>query len=134
MPTASDVAYLDASALVKLVLEEPESAALRKALRRWPRRASSRIALVEVVRAVRRRAQAAEPLALRLFGGVVLLADDDHILAAAAVLDPAGLRALDAVHLTSALRLGPGLAAFVSYDGRQLEAAEALGLPVTSPR
>jgi predicted nucleic acid-binding protein len=44
------------------------------------------------------------------------------------------LRALDAIHVASALRLGGALSAFVSYDRRQLEAAAALGLPTASPR
>jgi predicted nucleic acid-binding protein len=77
---------------------------------------------------------AAEPFALRLLARVVLLEDDDRTLAAAALLDPVDLRALDAIHLTSALRLGPALGAFVTYDVRQAEAASALGLPVESPR
>jgi predicted nucleic acid-binding protein len=49
-------------------------------------------------------------------------------------LEPVALRALDAMHLATALRLRSQLAAFVSYDPRQLEAAEVLGLPVASPR
>jgi predicted nucleic acid-binding protein len=127
------IAYLDASALVKLAIEEEESETLRRALRAWPRRASSRVAVVEVVRAVRRRKQTAEPLARRVLAHVALVRVDDRVLAAAALLDPLALRALDAIHLASALRLGADLDAFISYDGRQLEAAAALGLPVTSP-
>jgi hypothetical protein len=41
---------------------------------------------------------------------------------------------LDAIHVATAYRLRSVLAAFVSYDTRQLEAAEALGLPIASPR
>ena len=40
--------YLDASAIVKLVVEESESQALRAALRNRPDRVSSAISLVEV--------------------------------------------------------------------------------------
>jgi hypothetical protein len=134
VPTASDIAYLDSSALVKLVVEEAESQALRRALAAWPRRVSSRIAAVEVLRGVRRRDRSAEPLARSVLAHVALLAVGDRVLMAAARLDPPALRALDAIHLASALRLEAGLTAFVSYDARQLEAAETLGLPVTSPR
>lgn len=52
---------------------------------------------------------------------------------AAAELGPPSLCALQAIHPASALRLGSVLAAFVSYDERQLE-AEALSLSAVSPR
>ena len=45
--------YLDSSALVKLVIAEPESQALRRYLRSEPQRASCALARVEVLRAVR---------------------------------------------------------------------------------
>jgi ABC-type amino acid transport system permease subunit len=41
---------------------------------------------------------------------------------------------VDAIHVASAYRIRSMRAAFVSYDTRQFEAAEALGLPITSPR
>jgi predicted nucleic acid-binding protein len=134
VPTRSDVAYLDSSALAKLIVEEAESQALRRALGAWPRRVSSRISVVEVLRAVRRRDRSAEPLARSVLAHVALLAVGDRVLMAAGLLDPPALRALDAIHLASALRLGSSLTAFVTYDARQLEAAETFGLPVTSPR
>jgi hypothetical protein len=64
---------------------------------------------------------------------VSLLAIGDRVLVSAATLAPRDVRALDAIHLASALRLGAGLTVFVSYDARQLEAAAAIGLPVASP-
>lgn len=134
MPIASDVAYLDASALVKLALVEDETESLLEALPRWRRRTSSRLVVVEVLRAVRRRDAAAEPVARDLLARMPLIAVGDRVLAAAIQLWPASVRALDAIHLASALRLGGQVAAFVSYDARQLEAAEALGLPTASPR
>lgn len=63
-----------------------------------------------------------------------LVSTSDRTLLAAAQLDPVGIRSLDAIHITTALRFGDSLAAFVSYDARQLEAAEAAGLPCVSPR
>jgi len=86
------------------------------------------------MRAVRRRDPTAEPLARRVLERVSLLAIGDRVLVSAATLGPRDVRALDAIHLASALRLGDSLSAFVSYDARQLEAAERLGLPVVSPR
>ena len=46
--------YLDASAIVKLVVPEPESGALINLLEKWPERFSSALARVEVLRALRR--------------------------------------------------------------------------------
>lgn len=134
MRTASDVAYFDASALVKLVLPESETDALRRALGRWSRHVTSRIAVVEVLRAVGRRDPATEPQARRLLAHLSLLSIADRLLIAAAGVAPPELRSIDALHVASALRLAGALAAFVSYDERQLEAAEVLGIPTASPR
>ena len=132
--TRSDVAYLDASALVKAIVEEDESEPLRLALGAYARHASSRVVVVEVLRGVIRRDPTKEPLARRVLGTLVLLGVSGRILLTASTLDPPTLRSLDALHVASAARLGHSLAAFVSYDERQLEAAVALGLPVASPR
>jgi uncharacterized protein len=132
--TGSSVAYLDSSALVKLVVAEPESTALLRAVRVWPRRISSRIAAVEVVRTVRRIDRRLEPRARQVLVGVDLVALSEKVLESATELEPSSLRTFDAIHVASALRLAPVVSAFISYDARQLEAAEALGLPVASPR
>lgn len=134
MRTGSDVAYFDASALHKLVVTEPETEALKQETQAWPRRATSRLAVVELIRSVRRADPALEPAARRLIGGVTLLADSNRVLLDATQLEPQTLRTLDAMHVATALRVRSALAAFVSYDRRQLEAAEALGLPTASPR
>ena len=134
MRTGSDVAYFDASALHKLVVTEPETEALKQGTQAWPRRATSRLAAVELIRSVRRADPALEPAARRLLGGVTLLADGNRVLLDATQLEPRNLRTLDAIHVATANRIRSALAAFVSYDRRQLEAAEALGLPVASPR
>jgi predicted nucleic acid-binding protein len=127
------VAYLDSSALVKLVVDEDESASLRVALAAWSRRASSRLSLTEVLRAVRRHDRGLEHVAEGVLKRTSLLKLSDSVLSTAARLDPPPLRTLDAIHVASALGLGPSLSAFVSYDALQLESAEALGLPVASP-
>ena len=133
MPTESDVAYLDSSALVKLALVEQETASLRNAVADWPRRVTSKIAVVEVLRTIRLRDRAAEPLARGILARTGLLDIGDGLLVAAADVQPVAVRALDAIHLATALRIRRSLAAFVSYDARQLEAAAALGLPTASP-
>lgn len=130
----SEVAYLDSSALVKLALAEDESEAMLRALESWPRRVTSRLAVVEVLRAVRREDAPREPIAVDLLTRVMLAAVSDRVLLDAARLSPTRLRSLDALHLATALRLRSAIVAFVSYDRSQLAAAEELGLPVASPR
>lgn len=134
MKSGSDAAYLEPSALVKLAIVEDESEALQDALDGWPRRVASRLAVVEVLRTVRRRDAAREALAREVLRRVDLIVMSDRILMSAAMLDQVALRSLDAVHLATALRVRSSLGAFVSYDARQLEAAQALGLPTASPR
>jgi uncharacterized protein len=133
VPTGSSVAYLDASALVKLVVAEPESTALRRAVRAWPHRVTSRVGAVELIRSTRKIDPRLEARARRTLSGVDLLALSDVVLAVATQLEPWSLRTLDAIHVASAMRLRPVIRAFVSYDRRQIEAALALGLPVVTP-
>ena len=127
--------YLDSSALVKLVLSEPESAALLRFLESHPERVSSAIARVEVLRAIRRWPRSADALeqAAQVLERVALVPVDDEVLANAAGLDPATLRSLDAIHLGTALTL-PMLDAFVAYDSDLVAAAVQLGCDVVSPR
>ncbi len=98
--------YLDSSAIVKLVVREPESAALRRYLRRRRPLISSALAQTEVARA---------------------------LLTAAGSMLPANIRSLDAIHLATAQQLGADLARIVTYDDRMVRAAQTLGLAVAAP-
>ena len=126
--------YVDASALVKLVVPEAETAALHDELRRWPRLKSSALVRTEVVRAAAVVSPKAREVALELVESVDLIAVDQEILDEAARLEPPSLRSLDAVHLASALSLGAGLGAVVTYDRRLQEGARRAGLRVLAPR
>jgi predicted nucleic acid-binding protein len=130
---SGELAYLDSSALVKLVLEEKETAALTSFLREWPARVSSVVAYVEVHRASRREAVEATLRAEEVLELVNLIELDHAILDTARAVEPADLRSLDAIHLASALSLGADLGAFASYDRRLNEAAERAGLEVLTP-
>lgn len=126
--------YADASALVKLLVREPESEALLELLnRRRFRLATSALAVVEVLRAVR----LAEPGAAGMRRAYERL-DQSHLVdVSRAVLDDAvsftsaRVRALDAIHLVSALRVGAR--EMLVYDRRLAEAAGAAGLEVLAP-
>lgn len=132
--------YLDASAIVNLILTEPESRALRRAIRGMTR-LSSELALAEVPRAVARSTARRSPEERRRLiavakGTVVRLTLVEltrALLTDAGSLGRPRLRTLDAVHVACARSLGDGLEAFVSYDRRQLEAASDAGLAVLSP-
>lgn len=125
--------YLDSSALVKLVVIERESAALRSYLRREPDRLSCALARTEVLRAVRPIGPAAVEAARRILRNVNLVRLDDALLDAAGLLEPVGMRSLDAIHLAAAQLVAPSLHAVITYDGRMATAAAALGLPVAAP-
>lgn len=131
---SAEVAYLDTSAAVKLLMTERESPALRRWLRRRPERASAALLRVELVRVVRRASlPRLIPEARKLLAGVHLIRLDDALLERAADLDPIDLRSLDSIHLAAAASLGDELAAVVSYDDRLLAAATVLGLPTATP-
>ena len=127
--------YLDSSALVKLVVTEPESTALMELLRARPDRVSSAVALTEVPRALRRAGFGTRERrrARDLLARVALVDTDRRILAAAAALDPPTLRTLDAIHLATALAVREDLAALVTYDQRLRAAAERAHLDVLAP-
>ena len=72
--------------------------------------------------------------ARRQLATIHLIRLDDELLERAAELEPASIRSLDAIHLAAALSLGADLAAVVTYDNRMLTAAQAIGLPVVTPR
>jgi hypothetical protein len=88
--------------------------------------------VVEVVKAVARANPAAEPLPM--LSRIAFVELDPELARLAAATGAPELRTLDAIHLASALRLGPELDAFVTYDDRQASAARGLGLTVEAPR
>ncbi len=126
--------YVDSSALVKLVVVEAETGALRKFLATSDQMTSSLVTRVELSRAVARRLPDAMAAAQAVLDSLVIVGLDSRIATRAAGLAPASIRSLDAIHLATALELGADLTAFVCYDDRLSAAAAALGLQVKSPR
>lgn len=131
--------YLDASALVKLVREEPESAALR-AFVADADLISSELVLAEVPRAIRRAAADDSHIQLEALidraGEVLdvlgLVPVDRTLLLAAGALEEPILRTLDAAHIVAAVVASP-LHSFVTYDERQAAAARLAGLRTVRP-
>lgn len=127
--------YLDTSALVKLIVAEPESAALRGWLTERDRSPiTCDLARTELLRAVRRADASLAPQVRAVLDAVTVMTVPTAVFAAAGRLDPTSLRSLDAIHLASALSLGDDLEWFVTYDARLADAASVNGLPVAAPR
>jgi uncharacterized protein len=132
--SAERATYLDSSAIVKLVVAEPESAALRRFLRRRRPLVSSALARAEVARALLPLGKQAVRRGQEVLARLELIRISDRILTAAGRLLPEELRTLDAIHLATAENLGSDLARIVTYDERLRAAAEATGLTVAAPR
>jgi len=131
--------YADASALTKLIRDEPESRALRSFVEDADLVACE-LVLTELPRAVR-RATAHDPAlpldnllvrAGELVEALALVPLDRGLLAAAGALAEPALRTLDAIHVAAAVTLTP-IDAFVSYDERQSAVARLAGLRTIAP-
>lgn len=130
----SDVAYIDASAMVKLVVSERQSEALVAAIdTEWPHLTASEILAVETSRAASRVENNLRALASRRLQSVALLPLTAEIRRTAARVGPPELRTLDAIHLATALSAGDRIGAVLTYDVRLAEACAAVGLPVVAP-
>lgn len=123
------VVYLDSSALVRLVVREPETAALCKWLRGRAPLVSSALACVEVTRAVLDQGA----LATDVLGACELIAVTDAVVEAASVLPVTGLSTSTAIHLATARLLAHDVDAVVAYDRRFLETCGQLEMATASP-
>ncbi len=135
MTSATDeLWYIDTSALVKLVIPEAGSTALRD----WiesdaPGLLSSDLTRTELARTLRRFDWLPASAAHDLLEGLRIVPLPTAIFDRAGRLDPPVLHSLDAVHITAALDLGDDLRGLVSYDERMAEAARAVGIRVIAP-
>ncbi|MGH2880216.1 MAG: type II toxin-antitoxin system VapC family toxin [Solirubrobacteraceae bacterium] len=126
------ISYLDTSAAMKLVIDEPQSEALSAELaeRDDRRLVSSWLLHTEMHCAAGRHPQDLDIDAVRTVLDSVSLVDltRGDLLAAGT---HAPLRSNDAIHLAVALRVGAD--EIVTYDGELIERASAAGLAVLSP-
>jgi predicted nucleic acid-binding protein len=125
--------YLDASALVTMVVERRHANALRQflAIHATERTSTSVVGMVETVRACDQVGTYPNLLA-------ELIREHKEINVTDAVRDlaanlPGSLRALDALHVASAEQFGSELKALVTYDKRMAEVARQRGLRVEMP-
>ena len=132
--------YMDTSALIKLLVEESESTALRSYVRSHDLEvATSEYSIIEL----RRNADwlGVDPIRSEaLLDSLYLVLIDRLTIRRASLVpnirqssDRSGfLRSVDALHIAVAETL-PDLEAFVTYDGRQGDAARLMGMRVVSP-
>jgi predicted nucleic acid-binding protein len=133
-------AYVDSSALVKRIFDEPGAETLRAAFRdgreRDVRFVTSALARVEVSRVARMRIETSRPrdvtiAASEAFLGVAITDLTRPILESARVIGPPNLRSLDAIHVATAI--GLGVDELWTYDHRMAQVAEELGIRVRMP-
>ncbi len=130
---AGKLLYLDSSAIVKLVVPEPETRALRELLRSWPERVSSGVAQIEVERVARRIGAVAVRRARSVLSRIALVDLDEDVVQRAAALDLPELRTLHAIHLATAMSLGVDLGALCAYDVRLGGTASSKTIDVLAP-
>lgn len=127
--------YLDSSALMKLVRQEDETAALIDWLDLHTEQSvvTSELGRVEVLRAARRVGDLVLAEARAVVGDLDLVPLDRAVQDVACDVGDPMLRSLDALHLASAMLLGAELTTFVAYDRRLADAAQTAGLVVEAP-
>src|SRR4051812_26678221 len=130
------VVYVDSSALLKRVIAEPESSALRLALEQHEAAedllASSSLAWIEVWRSLRRAGvDDLATVAAAALSGIAEVPFDRQLTGRAQRVGGDGLRSLDAIHLAAAVALGTDV--LITYDDRLAGAARSIGLEVTAP-
>ena len=125
--------YLDTSAVGRILLAEPDAAAILRDLGSFEQRVASRLLRVELRRLAVREGRLAA--ADELLAGIALVPIDADLLTAAETLPPVTVGTLDAIHLATALRLAGGdhIDALMTYDKRLADGARHHGLTVLTP-
>ncbi|MGL5857664.1 MAG: type II toxin-antitoxin system VapC family toxin [Angustibacter sp.] len=127
--------YIDTSALVKRVFDEPESDAVDEVLQRamdgGDAVVTSTLAWIEVSRAVQRRRSRTPPARVEVISehamsGVLDRPIGPEVIGIARRLAPAVLRSLDAIHLATALVLDVDV--ILGFDRRLTNAARQYGI------
>jgi predicted nucleic acid-binding protein len=129
--------YIDTSALVKLIVQEPESGALHQWLADAGDRdhVTSALGRVELMRTALRSGDTRimDNAKRTLSEDLDILAITDEVIEKAETIGPESLRSLDAIHLASAAQLHDALTAVVAYDHRLIAGCRELDYPVASP-
>lgn len=127
--------YLDTTAMLKLIVTEPETQALTDYLAArtdtvW---FTCALARVELLRATAALPAEATDHAHHILDGLDTVAMTDRLVAAATALKPAPQRTLDALHIAAALTAGPQLHTLITYDPQLSDAAAHHHITTTHP-
>jgi predicted nucleic acid-binding protein len=128
------VAFLDSSALVKLMVQEVETSALEADLATREGAIASALVIVECRRAVRRSGN--RRLLQRLaevLDAIYLVDISAPLLEEASRIRPISVRSLDAIHIATALSIEDAALELITYDERMADAARANGIRVSQP-
>jgi hypothetical protein len=125
--------YVDASAAAKLIREEPETPALKDSLDALSEQDEvlSSLLLETELRRLAVRESLPQTDITRLLTGITLIHPERDFFHSAGLLPGPRLRALDTVHLITAIKAEAQM--FIVYDHRLAEAAAAAGFTVDSP-
>lgn len=124
--------YIDSSAILKLIIQEKESDAVRSISR--ARFITSQISRVEVIRTILRH----EPKALKAAEGVlkninILPIDSTTLTQAERLPERINIRGFDAIHMAAAGKFGLKINLILTYDKQMAKAAKDLGFEVLAP-
>lgn len=124
--------YVDASAAAKLLVEEPETPALKLFLTELGEDVTlvSSLLLETELRRMANRASVSQSEVTSLLDGIDLLVPDRALYRDAGLLAGRQLRSLDALHVAAALELNADFV--LTYDENQANAAMSAGLRVLS--
>ncbi len=124
------IVYIETSAAAKLLVEEEASARLAEHLDALPEAPVSCLVLETELRRLAVRIELPQTAVTALLERFDLLETDRSLYREAGLLPGRNLRSLDTLHVAAALRLNADV--MLSYDRRQIAAAEAVGLPTTA--
>jgi predicted nucleic acid-binding protein len=128
-------AYVDTSALVKLFKAERETEAFRTALADWPVQVASELIRVEAICTARRLGgQDVLQRASEALERINLIPIFPEIIELATTAHTPPLRAMDAIHLATALTMREDLGAIFVYDNDLHAAAGAHHLNALAPQ
>jgi len=124
--------YIDSSAILKLIFKEAESEAIVSISR--ARFITSEISRVEVTRAVLRYEPKGLKMAEQVLKNINFVKIDSQTLVQAERLpERINIRALDAIHIAVASKMGLRINSVLTYDKQMAKAAKELGFAVLSP-
>ena len=125
--------YLDSSAILKLIIDESESVAMRNIFDE--RAMTSVISRIEVIRNIRRIDPLALSAAQNILSRISMLPMNDVVLRTAETITAtASLKSLDCIHVASMITSATPLLGIITYDKAMAANAEVLGIKVLSPK